>query len=146
MNPRVRAAILRQSPLPILVTLLAVSIVFTVQPEALVHSPVSFEARGIVHHVWHYTLFGGALLGLLGAVIVDRRSMELVGLILVECALALNLIALVVNEFVGIASVDDPASGLGLALRVGVMAQIATSIWILTTEPLLDLPVTRRDA
>ncbi len=144
MNPRVRAALLRQSPLPILLTLLAVSIVFTVQPEALVHSPVSFEAGGIVHHVWHYTLLGGSLLGLAGAVIVDKRSMELVGLILVECALALNLIALVVNEVVGIASVDDPASGLGLALRVGVMAQIATSIWILTTEPLLDLPVTRR--
>ncbi len=142
MNPRIRAALLRQSPLPILVTLLAVSIVFTLSPEALSHSPVSFETRGIIHHVWHYTLLGGTLLGLLGAVIVDRRSMELVGLILVEAALALNLIAIVTFEITGVGP-GDAASGLGIALRVGVMAQIATSIWILTTEPLLELPVTR---
>ncbi len=142
MNPRIRAALLRQSPLPILVTLLAVSIVFTLSPEALSHSPVSFETRGIIHHVWHYTLLGGTLLGLIGAVIVDRRSMELVGLILVEAALALNLIAIVTFEITGVGP-GDAASGLGIALRVGVMAQIATSIWILTTEPLLELPVTR---
>ncbi len=142
MNPRIRAALLRQSPLPILVTLLAVAIVFTLSPEALSHSPVSFETRGIIHHVWHYTLLGGTLLGLIGAVIVDRRSMELVGLILVEAALALNLIAIVTFEITGVGP-GDAASGLGVALRVGVMAQIATSIWILTTEPLLELPVTR---
>ncbi len=142
MNPRIRAALLRQSPLPILVTLLAVSIVFTLSPEALSHSPVSFETRGIIHHVWHYTLLGGTLLGLIGAVIVDRRSMELVGLILVEAALALNLIAIVTFEIAGVGP-GDAASGLGIAMRVGVMAQIATSIWILTTEPLLELPVTR---
>ncbi len=138
MSHRVRSVLLLgQSTLPILVCLVLVAVVFTISPKALDHAPVAFETRGVIHHVWHYTLLGGSLLALFGALTLHKRGLmvELVGLILVVAALALNLTALLAG--------DEPVRGVGLALRAGAMLQLAVRIWILVVRPTAEIQVGR---
>ncbi len=140
VNPRVRLVVLGQSTLPILVCLVVVAVVFTVAPATLDHAPVAFETRGAMHHVWHYGLLAGSLLALFGALSTHQRGLmlELVGLIVVVAALALNLTALV------FASADgEPVGGIDLALRVGAMLQLGVRIWILVVRPHAEIQVAR---
>ncbi len=159
-----RAVLLLNPTLPIVLSLLFVSVVFTIWPEALDHSPISFERRGIVHHVWHYSLLAGSLLALVGMFATFRRrlQLELAGTFLLVGSLTINLIAMV-NELepaetflpVGaftinlIAMVDesghpvgDPPSGLGMAIRAGVILMLAIRTYILIAEPTIEISAT----
>lgn len=163
-----RTALLHPFQLPVVVSLLTVAIVFTVSPRLLEHSPVSFETRGVIHHAWHYGLLFGALLALIGlfmtrpvrhigrgrfkvklpfGVRLEPLGVEFAGLVLLALAVALNLVALTANEFGNVESVGrgDAMSGLGAALRFGVLAGLCIRIWINRAQPTVDLPV-RPDA
>lgn len=139
-NPR-RVLLLHPFQLPLSVCLFAVAVVFTVFPQALEHSPVSFETRGIIHHAFHYALLLGGGCSVIGLFMCGRAALqvELGGLTLLLAALALNLTALIAGELTHDAAVD-PLSGLGAALRVGVMLGIAVRMYIVLAQPTVELP------
>ncbi len=130
----------RLAVVPLAACLVLVSFIFTVSPQALDHSPVAFETRGLWHHVWHYALLAGAILALVGSLSRHPRALtaELAGLILVEAAVALNTTAL--------STADQAIPGVGIALRVAVMIQVGLRIWILIARPIAVIEVGRTDA
>lgn len=113
------------------------SIVFTIWPEVLEHAPVSFEQRGVVHHVWHYALLLGSSLMLVGLLSAGTRRLqiELVGLVLVIGCLGVNLTA-------ALASSATTIAGLGVGLRVAAILGLSIRAWIVVREPPLSLPTT----
>lgn len=141
-NPR-RVLLLNPFQTPLVVCLLAVSVVFTFWPEVLEHAPVGFEERGFVHHVWHYCLLLGAATTLVGMLVASRMRLkiELIGLILLSGTMAINLAA-VVNEMV-VAHMTT-AGGLGLAMRAAILAGLAMRIIIITRHPTVPLPVDKQ--
>lgn len=145
MNARARVVLLSQSTFPILVCLVIVAVIFTITPEALDHSPVAFETRGLVHHIWHYGLLIGSLAALGGALTTDRRGLtiELVGLVLVVIALAFNLTTLIADS---VGPDSEPLRGVGIALRAGAMLQLVVRVWILVVRPTASIEVGRTDA
>jgi hypothetical protein len=135
-HDRLRVILLRQGSLPIVACLFIVAVIFTAFPDALTHTATSFEARSILHHVWHYLLLTGSGAAVVGTFMTDRRRglfVEQLGLIGVECALVMNTIALVLTD-------SESSSGIGLALRVAAIIQIGIRIWILATRPTFELP------
>lgn len=124
--------------LPLVVGLLLVAVVFTIWPQALDHSPVSFEKRGLVHHVWHYTLLLGSALTLVGMLAAARWRLkaEFVGLVSLIVVAALNMIALT--------SAEGPTSGFDLALRAAVIVGLSVRAVIVVTEPTVDVSAERR--
>lgn len=123
---------------PIMVAMLIVAIVFQISPDTLSHTAVSFETRGIAHHVlFHYPLLFGAAFALAGLLIEGGRVviadltiadlLEIAGLTLVMVALAINLIALVAS--------GADLNGLVLATRTGMLAALAARIYILIARP-----------
>lgn len=144
-SPR-KVALLNPFQLPLALCLALVAITFTLWPEALEHSPISFERRGIVHHAWHYSLLAGSLILLFGMFYAGRRRLafELGGLIIVWGVLALNFTALLSGTTV---LIDPPGqqdilrgTGLGMGLRLAILSGLAIRIWIVVTEPTVDLP------
>lgn len=135
-----RAVLLLNPTLPLVLAAFGVSIVFTIWPEALNHSPIGFERRGIIHHVWHYTLFVGSALALVGmfGTFTRRLEVELFGTILLAGALTLNLIANVNEAFL---PVDVVPSGLGMAMRAGVIFVFVLRVYVLVARPHVDAPV-----
>lgn len=98
---------------------------FTISPELLEHSPVGFETRGILHHVFHYLiLIGGLALTL--AVSIRDRVMEIAGLVACGVPTLLNLLALATAdaESIGV-SLNESVSGMDIAVRLIVLAVIA---------------------
>lgn len=87
--------------LPIVLCLFGVAVVFTFWPTLLEHSPVSFEARGVVHHAWHYALLSSASLTLVAMFSTRawRLKAELIGLIGLIGALGMNFVAMVADAF-----------------------------------------------
>lgn len=122
---------------PLVCTMFVVSLVFTVFPEALEHTPVSFETRGPIHHIWHYALLLGSALTIVGMFGVDRKSIrtELVGLVMLFSAAALNFVAVVAGQVDGSA---EPA-GFGLALRAAVILGLGARIVIVIVQPSVPL-------
>jgi hypothetical protein len=114
------------------------AIVFTIWPEALEHAPVSFEQRGIVHHVWHYALLLGTSVLMCGMLSAGRRRLqaELIGLFLLIGCLGLNLTA-VLADTVGLH--ESIVSGLGIAIRAGFLAALLIRVYIVIAEPTVDL-------
>jgi len=139
-NP-IRVLLLNPMLFPVMLSLFAVSVVFTVWPTALAHNAVAFETSGVIHHVWHYTLLGGSLLSLFGMLAATkwRLKAELFGLILLTAALAINLVAVISANLDGPA--PDPTSGLGFALRVGVLFGMLLRIYVVVAEPTIGVPV-----
>jgi len=131
--------ILMPFQLPIALSIFAVSIVFTVWPDALQHSPISFETQGFVHHAWHYSLALGSMLLLAGMFLVSTRrlAIELSGIAVLIGALTMNLIALV--AIVVSPGGDEEPSGLGLAIRVGIITGLAIRAHIIVTEPVVTV-------
>ncbi len=111
--------------LPLMLAIFMVSVVFTIWPDALQHSPISFEKQGLVHHIWHYSLMLGALLVLIGLFWTSPRrlTVELVGLFALIGALMMNIIAIVALAIMP-GTAEEP-SGLGMALRVGIISGLA---------------------
>lgn len=141
-SPRA-VALLHPFQLPLVFALAVLSIVFTVAPETLEHSPVSFETRGVVHHVWHYSMLAGSLLAIVGMFVVHRRRLqiELSGLFLLIGALTLNLMALIA-EASSVVPGDEAPSGLGMALRAGVITGLLIRAYIVAREPTVQIPST----
>ncbi len=140
-SPRA-VALLHPFQLPLVLILAGLSIVFTIWPEALNHNPISFENRGIIHHVWHYTLLTGALLSTAGLFMVHSRrlQLELVGLCLLTGALVMNLVAVIAEAESVIISSETP-SGLGMALRFGVITGLIIRLYIVAFEPTVEIPI-----
>lgn len=131
-----RSVILLQPfQLSLALALAAVSVVFTIWPQVLDHSPVSFERRGIVHHVWHYMLLAGSLVTLGGMFSAGRRRLrvELVGLCLLVGALGVNLVAVIADPHA------SNVSGLGVALRSAAILGLSVRAFIVATEPTVNL-------
>ncbi len=122
--------------LPLILALGVVSVVFTIWPDALQHSAISFETRGILHHVWHYSLLVGSVLTLTGMFWTDNRRLrvELSGLFILMGSVMMNLIALVASAAAGN---DEEAisSGLGMALRFGVLLGLAFRAFVIVSAP-----------
>lgn len=121
--------------LPIVLCLFAVSVTFTFWPEVLEHTPLSFEARGIIHHLWHYALLVTSLLTLVGMFSARRWRLkaELIGVIGLIGVLGVNLVA-----FVADASREAP-NGLDLAFRLGILLGFMLRAFTLVREPTVDL-------
>ena len=141
-----RSAILLNPAVLIVMSILVAAAIFTIWPEALEHSPISFEKRGVVHHIWHYALLGGSVLALYGmfSASLRRLQFEFAGLVLLVTAVAMNFVAQVSRLMdQGAASAgEDGVTGFGLCLRVGVIATLALRAWVLVAEPVVQVPVT----
>ncbi len=134
-------ALLRPVQFPLVVALLIVAIVFAVWPDALQHSPITFETQGVIHHVWHWSLLGGSMLCLVGMFWTNPRwqlPVELAGLILIMGVLTVNLIALISLALSASPNGDEP-SGLGLALRIGVILGFAIRAYVIVAEPVMTV-------
>lgn len=136
-----RAVLLLNPTVPIVVCILIVSIIFTFWPQTLNHSPISFERRGIVHHIWHYSLLAGSLLALVGMFGTFKRRLEfeLFGTIILAGALTMNLIALVADAVDPKAG--EPTSGLIMAVRVGVILIFILRVYVLVARPAVNAPL-----
>jgi hypothetical protein len=149
-NPR---TVIAMNPGTVCITggILLVSIVFTLWPDLLEHSPIMFETRGLIHHAWHYALMLGATLTLIGEFWASRRALavELLGVSMLTSAVAMNLAAMVtaalaaeqhIGHFEG-GSTGAP-SGFGMALRAGVVAMYLIRSWVLIYQPQVRVRVT----
>ncbi len=125
--------------LPIVACILLVAVAFTLAPDTLEHTAVSFEQRGIVHHAWHYTLLSGAVLTLVGLLTQSRIAfrVEFAGLMLLIIAFAVNLIAVMTS--------GDEISGLALATRCGMLIGLGVRAWIVLTQPTIVVRATHAD-
>ncbi len=140
-SPRA-VALLQPVLVPIILATLVVSIVFTIAPETLNHSPISFENRGIIHHIWHYALLAGSLLATAGLFVVHRRRLqiELSGLCLLIGVFTMNLVALISGSF---DPTEDPPSGFGMAIRAGIIVGFLIRAYTLVREPTVQIPGTK---
>ncbi len=126
--------------LPIVACLLLVAVIFGIAPDTLEHTAVSFEQRGIIHHVWHWVLLlGGAVLTLVGLLTQSRIAfrLEFAGLVALIIAFAVNLIAVMTS--------GDQISGLALATRSGMLLGLGVRAWIVLTQPTIVVRATRDD-
>jgi hypothetical protein len=143
-----RSVLLLNPTLPLVLCLFGIAIVFTVWPTALDHAPIGFERRGVIHHIWHYSLLGGSLLALYGMFSANLRRLqfEFAGLLLLVTALSMNFVAqMSVLIAHGESSVQEGVTGLGLALRVAVIATLALRAGVLVVEPVVIVPGTNPD-
>ncbi len=112
-------------------TFVVLGTLFTLSPELLSHSPIGFEKRGAVHHMWHYVVLIGGLAVAFGAGTRDRLF-ESVGLIGCGAAVFLNLAAAVTAGD----QVTDGSdlSGFGVGMRIVVLFWIAERLIYIRRE------------
>lgn len=137
-------ALLHPYQLPLVVSLVVIAVVFTIWPDALDHSPISFETRGIIHHVWHYTLLTGSLVTLyamLWAHPARRIQAEVIGLLALGATVALNFIALAADTFDG---TPAEGSGLGLGLRAALIIGFGLRLYTLVWQPTVQVSIEPR--
>lgn len=122
---------------PLVVTLLGVSVVFTFWPELLAHAPVGFEALGVMHHIWHYALLVGSAATLVGMLAASpyRLKIELIGLIILCGALAMNLAAMLSTIPPG----GPDVTGMAIAVRAGVLFGLLVRAFIIAREPTVTI-------
>lgn len=108
---------MRRPLLALAVVFVVLGTAFTLAPEFLEHSPVGFEARGVVHHAWHYLVLMGGLSLLIGVLMRDR-VFEAMGLVGCGATIVLNLAALLTT----VSTAD--VSGMDIASRVVVLSVI----------------------
>lgn len=142
-----RSVLLLNPVVPLVVSVFLIAVVFTIWPEALEHAPISFERRGVIHHIWHYSLLGGSILALYGMFSANLRRLqfEFVGLLMLTTALAMNLVAQVatlIDEGSAAGGEAAGVTGLGLALRAGVIVTLALRTAVLYFEPIVQVPGT----
>jgi len=110
------------------ITFVTLGSVFTISPELLEHSPVGFEQRGAVHHIWHYMILIGGLSLLIGLLMPDR-AFERIGLVGCGLPVLLNLAAAMLADDESFnTSLSPSVSGIGIALRVVVLALIVVRL------------------
>lgn len=131
-----REVILLNSTVPFVLGMFLVSVVFTIWPEALEHTPIGFEQRGLIHHIWHYSLLFGSTAALFGQFIATKRrlQLELVGLIIVTSAVAMRFITVLAEtgfrEF----------PGLALALYLSTITMLLLRCYVIIKQPTVLLP------
>ena len=137
-----RSVLLLNPVVPLVIALFFIAVTFTIWPSALEHAPISFEKRGVVHHIWHYSLLGGSVLAIYGMFSANMRRLqfEFAGLLLLVTAMAMNLVAQV-SLFAdqGPAAVADGVTGFGLGLRAGVLATLLLRLVVLYFEPVVQV-------
>lgn len=135
-NPR-NVLLLQPFQLFLVLALATVAVVFTIWPEALDHSPVSFERRGLVHHVWHYSLLAGSVVTLAGMLSAGPRRLriEFTGLCLLVGVLGVNLVACLADA----SEATNMIPGLDVALRAAVISGLAVRAYIIAAEPTVNL-------
>jgi len=141
---RFKAAFLLQPyQLPIVLAAAALAIVFTIWPQALDHAPIAFERRGIIHHIWHYSLFAGSFVALYGMFSESARRLqiEFAGLLTLLVVIALNTIALAADTMTNPPGAE---SGLGLALRCAVLAGLGGRGYTLLRQPTIHVSLEPR--
>lgn len=125
-------------------TAFAAALIFTIWPEALAHSPISFEKRGILHHIWHYTLLLAPLIALYGMFSNHRWKLyiESVGLVAIALAVALNLVAQItlLLEKGQESAVLEGVTGYGIALRFGIVFVTGIRCWVILADPEVTVP------
>lgn len=136
-------ALLRPVQFPLVVALLVVGIVTLVAPDALQHSPVTFETRGLIHGTWHYSLLVGSALCMVGMFWTRPRwqlPVELAGLILLMGVLIVNMLGFIsLSLSLSSSPSGDEVSGLGIALRVGVILGFALRAYVIVAEPVVTV-------
>lgn len=139
-----RSVFLWNPVVPLVFAVFFIAVTFTIWPTALDHAPISFERRGIIHHIWHYALLGGSLLALYGMFSANLRRLqfEFTGLLVLTTALSMNLVAQVALFIeAGSAAVAEGVTGLGLGLRAGVIVTLALRAWVLFAEPVAQIAI-----
>ena len=101
--------------------------VFTLSPEFLEHSPIGFEKRGAVHHVWHYMILIGGLTLLFG-LLTEDRVLEALGLVGCGAPVLLNLVASLTAEDESLSGPLSAASGIDIVVRLAVLGLIAARL------------------
>lgn len=137
-----RSVFLLNPVVPLVVSVFLIAVTFTIWPTALEHAPISFERRGVIHHIWHYALLGGSILALYGMFSANLRRLqfEFVGLLMLTTALSMNLVAQIALFLdAGSSAVAEGVTGLGLGLRAGVIATLALRAWVLFSEPVVQV-------
>lgn len=136
---RPREVALLNATVPIIVSMVIAATVFTIWPEALNHAPISFEKRGVIHHIWHYSLLVGSLTALCGQFFATTRrlQLELVGLIVTNAAIGMNFIAVVSD---GIK--DYPSIPFFLQAASIVILLLRSYVIIVQPTVMLPTPVT----
>lgn len=140
-------ALVWPAELCLVLSLLLTSVVFTVFPEALEHTPISFETRGIIHHAWHYLILASSASAAAGLMAMGNGGQKhalhwaprarLMGLIGIMVSLLLNLIAVVSDDLSG----GPPAGGLDLALRAAVVVFLGIRVYQIVRPPELQVVV-----
>lgn len=132
-----RILLLRPVEVAIVTALAVLSLVFTFVPDLLEHAPISFERRGLIHHFWHYTLMIGSFGALFGLFVKGRWQalVELIGVILLSGALAMNLVAVLTD--------GEPPAGILIALRMGIILGFIIRAYAITHEPIVNEPIVR---
>ena len=123
---------------PMALVLAGLSIVFAIWPDALEHAPIAFEQRGVIHHVWHYTLLVSSFVTLYGMLSKSRRKIqfELAGLLGLSVVVALNTIAL---TFDAASTPPGVESGLALALRYAIFVGFLTRMYTMVWQPTIHV-------
>lgn len=124
--------------------MLILTVVFTVWPELLEHSPIGFEKRGFWHHTWHYGLLFGSFMTVWGLLSggINRLKIELIGVCLLLGGIAINLIAFLTNAFEASTLAESEVSGYDLALRLGLLFGFGVRFYTLIKEPLVQVETT----
>lgn len=99
---------------------------FTVFPPLLNHSPVSFENRGPIHHLWHYLLLVGGFGLMLG---IWYRHLQTENWALWVCAgvVTLNFVALIAKDIATQSTAG--LSGMDAAARVVLLLTLGIRLF-----------------
>ncbi len=109
------------------VLLVLLGSLYTIFPELLAHSPVSFENRGPVHHLWHYLLLTGGF-ALAGGVWQRSLQLQVFGLWSSSLVILLNFVASAADAISAGSTVE--LSGMDMALRIMVLAILALRLYV----------------
>ena len=121
-------------PLTLGVVFTALGTLFTFSPELLEHSPVGFEARGVIHHIWHYTVLIGGMALVIGVWLRDDL-IEALGLAACGLAVLLNTLSISTADYDSIGtSFNTGASGIDIALRVIILVGVIVRLVQLKSE------------
>jgi len=138
--------VLHPFQVPLVLCLFVLTVVFTGWPDALQHTPIGgFETQGPIHHIWHYALMFGSLLILVGMFWTSTRrlTVELAGVFILMGGLAMNLVA-VVGLALDPGNNEEP-SGLGMALRSGVILGLGVRAYIIIRDVTVTLSAPKVD-
>ena len=99
---------------------------YTIFPELLEHTPVSFETRGPIHHLWHYLLLLGGF-GLVIGIWIRHLQTENWALWICGGVVMLNFVALIAEDIANNSTVE--LSGMDAAARIVVLLTVVLRLY-----------------